>query len=110
MLLSDDTLGRLLELSSRVSKVVVSFYDEGCGIRVLEKISVVDMEGTKREGEAVWLCGQLTGLRLNFWWDIGDVDSWRDRAARVVENRVIFGSALRIYASWKGEGTYVLLA
>jgi F-box-like len=110
MPLPDGSLVKLLELSSRVSKVEMSFSDESCAIRVLERISMVDREDTLREGEPVWLCGQLTELRLNFWWAIADVGSWRDRAAQVVENRLRLGIFLRIYASWLGEGTYVLLA
>jgi hypothetical protein len=110
MPLPDGSLVKLLELSSRVSKVEMSFSDENCAIRVLERISMVDREDTPREGEPVWLCEQLVELRLNFWWAIADVGSWRDRAAQVVENRLILGTFLQIYASWKGEGTYVLLA
>jgi F-box-like len=109
MQLSDDSIGKLLELSSRVSKVEMRFSDESCAIRVLEKISV-DRGDAQKEEEAMWLCEQLTELRLNFLWAIGDVCWWRDRAAQALDNRPRFGTILRIYASWQGEGTYVLLA
>jgi F-box-like len=109
---------KLLEQSPRVERVSLGFDHENCAMRALERIGGANSEDSL-------LCGRLRELRLIFSWDKCDVggwesltflweedevESWKERAARVVKMRMRSGIVLRIYASWKGEGTYVLLA
>ena len=56
------------------------------------------------------LCERMVELRMNLGYEICDLEDWKKRASLFVEGRRILGIELRVYASWKGEGTYVLLA
>jgi hypothetical protein len=102
-----DCILKLLERSPRVERVRLRLGDEECATQVLEHIGGATPEDNSEETR---LCGQLRELRLSFAWDKCEVESWKERAARVVKMRMRGGIVLRIYGTWKGERTYVLLA
>ena len=66
--------------------------------------------GGGSSAETTTLCPQLSDLRLDFQWEITEVDGWKGRAAELVEKRGKLGIKLAVYASWKGEGTFLRLA
>jgi len=102
-----NSIVKLLEVCSQVERVSIGFDDEECAVQVVSCIGGATLED---ESGGVWLCGQLRELRLSFLWDKCDVESWKKRATRVVKSRMGNRIALRVYGTWKGEGTHVVLA
>jgi hypothetical protein len=100
-----------LEQSPRVTQVSLSFEDAVSAERMLERMEggnhADDPEDSARAGR---LCEDMEELRINLGYEICDLEAWKRRASQLVERRRTLGLELRMYASWRGEGTYVLLA
>jgi F-box-like len=106
--LPHNTAVTFLEQSPRVEQVSLSFEDAITGEKMLERMEGADnRENGVLEGR---LCEKMVELRINLGYALCDLESWKGRASRFVESRRASGSELQVYASWKGEGTYVLLA
>jgi hypothetical protein len=109
--LPQHTIVIFLGQSPRVERVSLSFEDAVSAKKMLGRMEgltyVNDSEGRTLGSP---LCKKMVELRMNLGYDICDLESWKRWASRFVESRRTFASELRVYASWKGEGTYVLLA
>jgi hypothetical protein len=135
--LPQHTIVTFLEHSPHVERVSLSFADpyeakkmlermEGVTHLELASLSLADadeaeimperMEGATRVGNpedcvlAGWLCERMVVLVINLVYETRDVEAWKRRASRLVESRRTFGFHLHVYAAWRGDGAYVLLA
>jgi hypothetical protein len=109
--LSQYTAGIFLEHSPRVEQVSLSFEDAVSADKMLERMEgVIHVDETEEIVLIGRLCENMGELRINLGYEICDLEAWKKRASRFVEGRRTLGSEPRVYASWKGEGTYVRLA
>jgi hypothetical protein len=109
--LPQNTIITILEQSPRVVRVSLSCEDAVSAEGILERMEGtihVDVSEGITLGER--LCEKMVELRIKLRDDIRDIESWTRRASRLVRTRRTLGSDLRVYASWKGEGSYVRLA
>lgn len=124
LFISEESILRLLRGSPDISYASLSFIDEAVAIQVIQRIEGDDSSRVAAEASPIMyesnmelgerpetaLCAELSELRFNFGWPISNVDIWKSRVVRLVDERSKLGIALAVYASWKGEGTFVRLA
>jgi hypothetical protein len=103
------TLVDLLAKSPKVTHATLRFDDWERARVVLE--SLVGLGTDSRSVEDGNLCPRLSELRLDFGWEISDLPASKEWLLNRLKAGKESDSAvpLSIYASWKGEGTYVLL-
>jgi hypothetical protein len=109
--MSQKSVLRVLELSPRVSGVTLTFQNELSARRILDRaMSSISTTDGDAGGSHTPIGSQVNELRLNFKWPIQNLEFWKARASSWVAERRLTGCSLSIYASWKGEGTDILLA
>jgi hypothetical protein len=106
--LAQHTILIFLRQSPRVERVSLSFEDAVSAKEMLQRMEgVTNLEDGALAGR---LCETMVELRMNLGYGMYDLEAWKRQASLFVESRRARGSELRVYALWKGEGTYVLLA